>query len=36
VVSVPWQLESSDRVADKDEAEAPGGLYRGIPTRSPE
>ncbi|MBK6763526.1 MAG: APC family permease [Micrococcales bacterium] len=36
VVSVPWQLESSDRVADKDEAEAPGALYRGIPTRSPE
>jgi len=36
VVSVPWQLESSDRVADRDEAEAPGALYRGIPARSPE
>ena len=36
VVSVPWQLESSDRVADKVDAEAPGGWYRGIPTRTPE
>ncbi|MCB0922409.1 MAG: amino acid permease, partial [Actinobacteria bacterium] len=33
VVSVPWQLESSDRVADKVEAEAPGAIYRGIPAQ---
>ncbi len=32
VVSVPWQLESSDRVADREDAEAPGALYRGLPT----
>jgi len=34
VVSVPWQLESSDRVADKVDAQAPGSLYRGIPPQS--
>jgi len=33
VVSVPWQLESSDRVADKVDAEAPGAIYRGIPSQ---
>lgn len=36
VVSVPWQLESSDRVVDKAEAEAPGALFRGIPAQTPE
>jgi amino acid transporter len=36
VVSVPWQLESSDRVADKAEAEAPGALQRGIPAQNPD
>ncbi|MEZ5186101.1 MAG: APC family permease [Candidatus Nanopelagicales bacterium] len=36
VVSVPWQLESSDRVADKVEAEAPGALQRGIPAQTPD
>ena len=36
VVSVPWQLESSDRVVDKAEAEAPGALFRGIPSQTPE
>ena len=30
MVSVPWQLESSDRVADKADAEAPGALQRGF------
>ena len=34
VVSVPWQLESSDRVVDREEPEAPGGLYRGLPAQS--
>jgi amino acid transporter len=36
VVSVPWQLESSDRVADRPEAEAPGALQRGIPAQTPD
>ncbi len=36
VVSVPWRLESSDRVADKAEAEAPGALQRGIPAQKPD
>jgi amino acid transporter len=36
VVSVPWQLESSDRVADRAEAEAPGALYRGLPVQTRE
>ena len=36
VVSVPWQLESSDRVADKAEAEAPGALQRGLPAQKPD
>jgi amino acid transporter len=36
VVSVPWQLESSDRVADRVEAEAPGALYRGLPVQTRE
>jgi amino acid transporter len=36
VVSVPWRLESSDRVADRPEAEAPGALYRGIPAKTQE
>ncbi len=36
VVSVPWQLESSDRVADKADAEAPGALQRGIPAQNRE
>jgi amino acid transporter len=35
VVSVPWQLESSDRVLEKQESEAPGGLYRGLPVQAP-
>jgi len=35
VVSVPWQLESSDRVLEKQEAQAPGALYRGLPSQSP-
>jgi amino acid transporter len=36
VVSVPWQLESSDRVAERAEAEAPGALYRGLPVQTRE
>ncbi len=36
VVSVPWQLESSDRVVDRAEAEAPGALYRGLPVQTRE
>lgn len=35
VVSVPWQLESSDRVLDKQEDVLPGALYRGLPTKAP-
>jgi amino acid transporter len=35
VVSVPWRLESSDRVIEKAEAEAPGALYRGLPQQTP-
>ncbi|MEI2784637.1 MAG: hypothetical protein V9E82_02890 [Candidatus Nanopelagicales bacterium] len=35
VISVPWQLKSSDRVLEKQEAQAPGALYRGLPSQSP-
>ena len=35
VVSVPWKLESSDRVSDH-ESEAPGAWMRGIPERTRE
>lgn len=35
VVSVPWQLESSDRVLDKNEAPAPGSIYRPMPEQTP-
>ncbi|MFN8127500.1 MAG: APC family permease [Candidatus Nanopelagicales bacterium] len=35
VVSVPWQLESSDRVLDRVDAEAPGAIYRGLPAAEP-
>jgi hypothetical protein len=31
VVSVPWQLLSSERMADEPEALAPGALRRGVP-----
>ena len=31
VVSVPWQLLSSERIADEPEAQAPGALRRGEP-----
>ncbi len=31
VVSVPWQLLSSERIADEPEASAPGALRRGEP-----
>ncbi len=31
VVSVPWQLLSSERIADEPEAQAPGALRRGVP-----
>lgn len=31
VVSVPWQLLSSERIADRPESEAPGALLRGTP-----
>jgi hypothetical protein len=31
VVSVPWQLLSSERIVDEPEAQAPGALRRGEP-----
>ena len=31
VVSVPWQLLSSERIADEPEVQAPGALRRGVP-----